>query len=183
MTANIPYRRLPTCSRLQEQKGPLGNNLKLAYVGDGNNVLHALLLACAKMGVNLSAACPAGYEPSGNYVQEATRIAQQTGASVEIVADPVQAVQNADAVYTDVWASMGQEDEKAARMQIFAPYQINTTLLSHAKPDVSVLHCLPAHRGEEVSADVMDAHNTVIMNQAENRLHTQKALLTLILGL
>ena len=168
---------------LQERKGSLGNNLKLTYVGDGNNVLHALLLACAKMGVHLSAACPPGYEPLDSYVQEATRIAQQTGASVEIVSDPVQAVQNADALYTDVWASMGQEDEKTARMQIFAPYQINSALLAHAKPDAIVLHCLPAHRGEEISADVMDTHNTVIMDQAENRLHTQKALLTLILGL
>ncbi len=168
---------------LQEHKGPLGNNLTLAYVGDGNNVLHALLLACAKMGVNLNAACPQGYGPSEVYVDEARRIGSETGAQIQIVTDPILAAQNADAVYTDVWASMGQEDEKQARAQIFAGYCVDDALLAHAKPDVIVLHDLPAHRGEEIDGDTMDAHITTIMDQAENRLHTQKALLTLILGL
>ncbi|HZP84986.1 MAG TPA: ornithine carbamoyltransferase [Chthonomonadaceae bacterium] len=168
---------------LQEHKGPLGNNLKLAYVGDGNNVLHALLLACAKTGVNLSAACPDGYAPDAAYVAEAERIGQETGAQISIVTDPAEAVRDADAVYTDVWASMGQESEKEARAKVFAPYQINTELVGKAKPEAIVLHCLPAHRGEEISAEIMAAHKTPILDQAENRLHTQKALLTLILGL
>ena len=168
---------------LEEQKGPLGNNIKLAYVGDGNNVLHALLLACAKMGVHCTAAYPDGYAPDARYVTEAQRIGQETGARIELLTDPVAAVAGADAVYTDVWASMGQESEKESRSQIFAPYQINAELLRHAKSDAIVLHCLPAHRGEEVSADIMARHKTVVFDQAENRLHTQKALLVLILGL
>ncbi len=168
---------------LEEQKGTLGNNLKLAYIGDGNNVLNALLLACAKMGVHCTAACPEGYLPNSRYIAEAHRIGQETGARIELLVDPAAAVAGADAVYTDVWASMGQESEKESRSQIFAPYQINTELMHHAKPDAIVLHCLPAHRGEEVSADIMAQHRTVVFDQAENRLHTQKALLVLILGL
>jgi ornithine carbamoyltransferase len=168
---------------LQEQKGTLGNGLKLAYVGDGNNVLHALLLACAKMGVNLSAGCPEHYQPSPAYVAEARRIGVETGARIEIMIDPNVAVQDADAIYTDVWTSMGQESEKEARLSLFAPYQVDAALIARAKPDAVVLHCLPAHRGEEIAGDVMDRFKTVILNEAENRLHTQKALLTLILGL
>ncbi len=168
---------------LQEHKGPLGNNLKLAYIGDGNNVLHALLLACAKTGVNLSAACPPGYEPDPAYVAEAERIGKETGAQIAILTEPAEAARDADALYTDVWASMGQEDEKQTRAQVFAPYRINAELVGKAKSDAIVLHCLPAHRGEEISADVMEAHKTPILDQAENRLHTQKALLTLIVGL
>ncbi len=168
---------------LQEQKGELGNRLKLAYVGDGNNVLHALLLGCAKLGIHLSAGCPDGFRPDEAYVDEARRIGAETGAQIEIVTDPVFAVRNADAVYTDVWTSMGQEAEREARVQLFAPYQVNSGLLAHAKPDAIVLHCLPAHRGEEIADDVMETHKTVILDEAENRLHTQKALLVLILGL
>jgi ornithine carbamoyltransferase len=168
---------------LQEQKGPLGNHLKLAYVGDGNNVLHALLLGCAKMGVNLAAGCPEGYGPDPTYVAEAQRIGAVTGAKIELLTAPIAAVADADAVYTDVWTSMGQEAEKAARAGIFAPYQVTVDLVRHAKPDAVVMHCLPAHRGEEIDGPTMDAHKTVIMDQAENRLHTQKALLVLILGL
>lgn len=170
---------------LQEHKGPLGKHLKIAYIGDGNNVLHALLLACAKVGVNLTAACPEGYGPDPAYVEEAHRICQleNNGAGIAIVTDPSVAVQNADAVYTDVWASMGQESEKEARAKIFALYQVNTELLQHARPDVIVLHDLPAHRGEEITAEVMTAHKQSILDQAENRLHTQKALLALIVGL
>jgi ornithine carbamoyltransferase len=168
---------------IEEHKGALGNNIKLAYVGDGNNVLHALLLACAKTGVHLTAACPEGYKPDAAYVAEAQRIGQETGAQIAVLTDPNEAVQDADVLYTDVWASMGQEDEKQMRAQVFAPYQINAALVAKAKPDAIVLHCLPAHRGEEVSADVMDTHKTPILDQAENRLHTQKALLALIVGL
>ena len=169
-----------------ESKGSLGNHLKLAYIGDGNNVLHALLLACAKVGINVSAACPQGYEPSQEYVVEAQRIGDAeggAGAKIEIVADPVKAVQDADVVYTDVWTSMGQEEETAERLKIFAPYQVNAALLAHAKSDVIVLHCLPAHREEEITTEVMDAYKTIILDQAENRLHTQKALVALMVGL
>lgn len=171
---------------IMESKGTLGNHLKLAYVGDGNNVLHALLLACAKVGVNVTAACPEGYEPALAYVAEAQRIGAGeagTGARIEIVTDPVAAVKDADVVYTDVWTSMGQEEEKAERLKIFAPYQVNSALLANAKSDVVVLHCLPAHREEEITTEVMDAFKTIILDQAENRLHTQKALVALMVGL
>ncbi|MCW3051437.1 MAG: ornithine carbamoyltransferase [Chthonomonadales bacterium] len=171
---------------IQESKGPLGNHLKVAYVGDGNNVLHALMLACAKVGVNVIAACPKGYEPALGYVAEAQRIGagkNGTGAQIRVVSDPIEAVAQADVVYTDVWTSMGQEAETAERLKIFAPYQINSALLAHAKPDVIVLHCLPAHREEEITTEVMDAYKTIIQDQAENRLHTQKALVALMLGL
>lgn len=168
---------------IQEYCGPLENHPKLAYVGDGNNVLHALLLACARMGVHLSAACPEDYFPDRGYVSEALRIATENGVQSEVISDPKEAVRNADAVYTDVWASMGQEEERAERARIFAPYQLNAELISLAKPGAKALHCLPAHRGEEITDEVMDAHKDSILEQAENRLHTQKALLILILGL
>ena len=168
---------------LEEQKGPLGNNLKLAYIGDGNNVLHALLLACAKMGVNLSAACPEGYFPDPHYVELAEEAADETGATIAIVTDPAEAVRDADALYTDVWTSMGQEEESKIRTLAFTPYQINAELVAKAKPDAIVLHCLPAHPGEEITADVFETHRTVIMDQAENRMHTQKALIALMIGM
>ncbi|MCW3101047.1 MAG: ornithine carbamoyltransferase [Chthonomonadaceae bacterium] len=181
-----PIQAFADLQTIMEAKGSLGNHLKLAYVGDGNNVLHALLLACAKVGVNVTAACPEGYEPALAYVAEAQRIGAGeagTGARIEIVTDPVAAVTDADVVYTDVWTSMGQEEETKQRLQIFAPYQVNAALLAHAKSDVIVLHCLPAHREEEITTDVMDAHKTIILDQAENRLHTQKALVALMVGL
>ena len=168
---------------LQENKGPLGNNLKLAYIGDGNNVLHALLLACAKMGVNLTAACPEGYFPDEAYLQEAVKIGVTTGAIIAVVVDPYEAVREADAVYTDVWASMGQEEEAEARKKIFADYQVNTALMSKAKPDAVGMHDLPAHPGEEITSEVFEKHQQVIFDQAENRMHTQKALILLMLGL
>jgi ornithine carbamoyltransferase len=168
---------------LQERCGALGNGVKMAYVGDGNNVLHALLLACAKLGINLSAGCPEGYMPDPTYVSAAQTIASTTGAKIEIVEDPIVAVQGADAVYTDVWTSMGQEEERIERLKVFAPYQVNEALMAHAKPSAVVLHCLPAHRGEEITTEIMEKHGATIYEQAENRLHTQKALLMLIIGL
>jgi ornithine carbamoyltransferase len=168
---------------LEEKKGLLGNNLKMAYVGDGNNVLHALMLACAMMGVNLAAGCPEGYPPDPKYVAEARKRAAVSGATLEIVTDPRAAVQDADAVYTDVWASMGQEAESAMRAQLFRSYQLNAELLARAKPDAIALHCLPAHRGEEISEEIMESHAEAIYEQAENRMHTQKALLAMIIGL
>ena len=178
-----PIQALADLLTLREKVGPLGNDLKLAYVGDGNNVLHALLLACALTGVNISAACPEAFQPLPEYVAKAQELAEKSGAKVETGTNAADAAQGADAVYTDVWTSMGQEEERESRLQTFAPYQINAELLAHAKPNALVLHCLPAHRGEEISADVMTAHSATIYEQAENRLHTQKALLMLIIGL
>lgn len=168
---------------LQEQKGTFGKHIKLAYVGDGNNVLHSLLIACAKMGVSIAAGCPEGYLPAERYVQEAKKISQElnTGADITITTDPTEAVQGADAIYGDVWASMGQEEEAEARKVLFKPYQINKSLTAQAKPDAIVMHCLPAHLDEEITKDVFDAHKTVIMDQAENRMHTQKAIVALML--
>jgi ornithine carbamoyltransferase len=181
--AEHPIQAFADLMALEDHKGPLGNNLKLAYIGDGNNVLHALLLACAKMGVNLSAACPDGYLPDAKYVEMAKAAAAEAGATVEIVTDPKAAATDADALYTDVWTSMGQEEETDARRAIFAPYQINVELMSVAKPDAIAMHCLPAHCGEEISEEVYEKHRKVIMDQAENRMHTQKALIALMVGL
>ncbi len=178
-----PIQAFADLQTLFENKPITPNQLKLAYVGDGNNVLHALLLACAKMGVSISAACPEGYFPNSDYVRAAMEIGHnESGAAVAIVTDPAEAVQNADAVYTDVWASMGQESESEHRAEIFKNYQVNAELMMKAKSDAIVLHCLPAHRGEEISTEVMQIHYKTVMDQAENRLHTQKALISLMLG-
>ena len=155
--------------------------LTLAYVGDGNNVAHSLMLLAAKVGTHFRLACPDGYDPAPDIWQAALGFAAQTGAALTLTRDPAEAAQNADAVYTDVWASMGQEDEAAARAQIFAPFQVNAALMAHARPDALVMHCLPAHRGEEISADVLDGPQSVVFDQAENRLHAQKAILSLVL--
>lgn len=155
---------------MEEDKGLEGR--KIAYVGDGNNVCHSLMLLCAKVGVDFSAATPPGYEPDANIVKEA-----QTMGNVEITHDPFEAVKNADAVYTDVWTSMGQEEESAKRLKVFPPYQINAELMRAANDDAILLHCLPAHRGEEVTAEVFESAQSRVFAQAENRLHAQKAVL------
>ncbi|AST00295.1 MULTISPECIES: ornithine carbamoyltransferase [Geobacillus] len=155
--------------------------VKLAYVGDGNNVANALLVAAAKVGMDVAIACPPGYEPKEEYVEAARRIGEQTGAAVTVTHDPLVAVAGADAIYTDVWTSMGQESESAERLNVFQPYQVNEELVKAAKPDYLFLHCLPAHRGEEVTAGVMDGPNSVVFEQAGNRLHAQKAILVSIL--
>ncbi|MGA2991057.1 MAG: ornithine carbamoyltransferase [Candidatus Korobacteraceae bacterium] len=166
---------------VQEKFGEL-NKVKLAYVGDGNNVAHSLLLAAATLGGNISVATPKGYEPSAEVVAKAKQIAQLTGATLEITHDPAQAVAGAKAVYTDVWASMGQEDEAELRRAIFARYQVNRKLMSLAAGNAVFMHCLPAHRGDEVTADVIDSPVSVVFDQAENRLHVQKAILVVLLG-
>ncbi|MGG1557919.1 MULTISPECIES: ornithine carbamoyltransferase [Geobacillus] len=155
--------------------------VKLAYVGDGNNVANALLVAAAKVGMDVAIACPPGYEPKAEYVEAARQIGEKTGATVVVTHDPLEAVAGADAIYTDVWTSMGQESESAERLQVFQPYQVNEELAKAAKPDYLFLHCLPAHRGEEVTAGVMDGPNSVVFEQAGNRLHAQKAILVSIL--
>ena len=165
---------------LAERKGALPG-LTLAYVGDGNNVAHSLMLLAAKVGTHFRLACPEGYEPNPELWQAALGFAAGTGAILTLTHDPAEGVKDADAVYTDVWASMGQEDESAERAQIFAPFQVNAALMAHARPDALVMHCLPAHRGEEISAEVLDGPQSVVFDQAENRLHAQKAILSLVL--
>jgi ornithine carbamoyltransferase len=159
-----------------EKKGDL-KNLKVVFVGDGNNVCHSLMFGAAKLGVNFWAATPKGYEPKKEIYELAIEDAKSTGAKINIVNDPEEAVKDADVVYTDVWASMGQESEAEIRKKIFQPYQVNQKLFSLAKPDAIFMHCLPAHRGEEVTDDVIDSPNSVVFDEAENRLHVQKAIM------
>jgi ornithine carbamoyltransferase len=155
--------------------------LKLAYVGDGNNVAHSLLLSCARLGVHCSVATPKGYEPKAEIVAKAREFGAISGAQIEITNDPIQAVRTAHAVYTDVWTSMGQESEAADRNQVFATFQVNDKLLQAARKDILFMHCLPAKRGFEVTDDVIESPQSVVFDQAENRLHVQKALLLTLL--
>ncbi len=175
-----PCQALADFQTLAERKGDL-RGLTLAYVGDGNNVAHSLMLLAAKVGTHFRLGCPVSYEPDEQLWQTAQEFARATGAVLTVTHDPAEAVRDADAVYTDVWASMGQEDEAAARALLFAPFQVNAALMAHAAPDALVMHCLPAHRGEEISADVLDGPQSVVFDQAENRLHAQKAILALVL--
>ncbi|MED3726596.1 ornithine carbamoyltransferase [Priestia filamentosa] len=176
-----PCQALADLMTIYEEKGTL-KGLKVAYIGDGNNVAHSLMIACAKVGAHFSIACPKGYEPKEWIVNEARKIAEQQGANITIVENPVEAVQDSDAVYTDVWTSMGQEAENDIRLKAFSNYQVNDELVKHAKDDYLFLHCLPAHREEEVTASVIDGENSYVFQQAGNRMHVQKALLQLILG-
>lgn len=150
---------------------------KLAYIGDGNNVAHSLMFAGAKLGMHVSIGCPQGYEPHPDAAKQSIADAKHTGGSITITNDPVEAVRHTDAVYTDVWASMGQEEEAEVRKKIFLPYQVNPSLMKHAKDTAVFMHCLPAHRGDEVTDEVIDARNSVVFQEAENRLHAQKAIL------
>ncbi len=161
---------------IKEHKGDFKGR-KLCYVGDGNNVAHSLMFAGARLGMDVTVACPAGYEPNLIAFQHATEDAKATGAKIAVVHDAVEGVRDADAVYTDVWASMGQEEEAAERRRIFMPYQVNEDLMAHAKNDAIFMHCLPAHRGDEVTDGVIDAPNSVVFPEAENRLHAQKAIM------
>lgn len=161
---------------IHEVKGDF-KGLKLCYVGDGNNVAHSQMLAGARLGVDVTVACPRGYEPNMIIYLEALEAAKETGAKIEVVHDAKEGVKGADAVYTDVWASMGQESEAAERRKIFMPYQVNEELMSCAKEDAIFLHCLPAHRGDEVTDGVIDSDYSVVFQEAENRLHAQKAIM------
>jgi ornithine carbamoyltransferase len=154
----------------------------LAYVGDGNNVAHSLLLTCACLGSSIRVATPAGYAPNPQIVAAAREIAMETGAEIHLLTDPHEAVAGADAVYTDAWTSMGQEREEGKRAQVFPPYQVNAELMAEAAPHAVFMHCLPAHRGLEVTDAVIDSQQSVVFEQAENRLHVQKAILYLLLG-
>lgn len=176
-----PCQVLADYQTIYEHKGTL-KGLKLAYIGDGNNMAHSLMIGGAKLGVHVSIACPEGYEPDAQIVADSKEMALATGAKIEVVRDPKAAVLDADVIYTDVWASMGFEEEQKARELAFSNYQVNEELASHAKPDYLFMHCLPAHRGEEVSEGVIDGGHSIIFDQAENRLHAQKALMAALIG-
>ncbi len=171
-----PCQALADVFTIKEKKGSI-KGLKLTYIGDGNNVAHSLIEICSKTGVDISLACPKGYEPDKKIVKSAIEDARKQGSKIEILSDPQKAAKGADVLYTDVWASMGQEKEHKKRLKIFKDYQLNKKLLKAAKPDALVMHCLPAHRGEEITEEALEGKNSVIFDQAENRLHTQKAVM------
>jgi len=176
-----PCQILADLMTVMEHKGTL-KGLKMAYLGDGNNVAHSLMLGCAKTGMSIALACPEGFTPDPAVTAKAAEAAAAQGGSVMVTSDPLEAAAGADAVYTDVWASMGQEAEAARRMDILRPYQVNEALMAAAKDDAIFLHCLPAHRGEEVTAGVIDGPMSVVFDEAENRLHAQKAVMALLMG-
>lgn len=176
-----PCQILADLQTIREKKGTL-KGLKLAYVGDGNNVAHSLLLGCAKTGMNISVACPEGYGCSEKYTDMAIEIAKATGSIIELTTDPKKAVQDADVVYTDTWVSMGMEKEKEERMKVFADYQVNSKLFSLARADAIFMHCLPAYRGYEVTEEIIDGPASVVFDEAENRLHAQKAVMVKLMG-
>ena len=173
-----PCQGLADLFTVYEKKGRL-SGLKLAYVGDGNNVAHSLIYGCSKMGMTVVLGCPKGYEPDSEVVARGKEEAKRNGCEVIVSNDPKEAVKGADAIYTDVWASMGKEKEQEERVKIMKPYQVNCDLVKLAKEDYIFMHCLPAHRGEEVTNEVADSKNSVIFDQAENRMHAQKALMAL----
>ncbi|GIN21201.1 MAG TPA: ornithine carbamoyltransferase [Bacillus bacterium] len=176
-----PCQVLADLMTLYEVKGNLEGK-KLAYVGDGNNMAHSLMIGCAKLGVSCSIAAPKGYEPKQSIVKKAQEFAKETDAVIEVTNDPKAAVKGADAVYTDVWTSMGWEDEQEERLKSFADFQVNSELMSEADPKAVFLHCLPAHRGEEVSTEVIDGPQSIVFEEAENRLHVQKALMVALMA-
>jgi ornithine carbamoyltransferase len=165
-----------------EEKFGSSRGLTLTYVGDGNNVCHSLIVAGARVGAHVRIATPAGYEPDAEIVAAARLDAAATQGTIELFRSPQEAVAGARAVYTDVWASMGQESETEARAAVFAPYQVNAALMSQAAPDAVFLHCLPAHRGSEVTDEVIESPRSIVFDQAENRLHVQKAILLMLLS-
>jgi ornithine carbamoyltransferase len=176
-----PCQALADVFTLQERFGDV-RGIKVAFVGDGNNVAHSLMLSALRLGMSFSIATPAGYEPDAEIVAQAEALAAVAGGQLVVTNNPIEAVHGAKAVYTDVWASMGQEQEKERRLADFAPYQVNAALFAHAAPDAVFLHCLPAKRGEEVVDEVIESRQSAVFDQAENRLHVQKALLLMLLG-
>jgi ornithine carbamoyltransferase len=177
-----PCQALADLLTVHEHRGSLEGRV-LTYVGDGNNVAHSLLLAGAMAGMHVRVATPVGYEPDAGVVDRARQIAAESGGSAEVTDDPRAASDGSDVIYTDVWASMGQEEQHDERVRVFQPFQVNRQLVGGAKPEAIVMHCLPAHRGEEITDDVIDGPRSVVWDQAENRLHTQKALLLWLLDL
>ncbi|MCB5724199.1 ornithine carbamoyltransferase [Mitsuokella jalaludinii] len=177
-----PCQALTDLLTIEEYKGKNLKGLKMAYVGDGNNMTNSFLYGCAKVGMTFVAATPEDYRPDATVFKNALEDAKETGASLSLVTDPHEAVKDADIVVTDTWASMGQEAEHEARKKIFAPYQVNKELLEGADKRVIVMHCLPAYRGEEITEEVLEANADVIFDEAENRLHTQKAIMALTMA-
>lgn len=175
-----PCQALSDIFTVAEKKRNL-KKVKLAFVGDGNNVLNSLLMVCAKTGVNIKIATPKGYEPKREVFDKALKFASESGSTVELSNDPHEAVKGSDIVYTDVWVSMGQEEEKEKRLSDFKPFQVNNELMKSAGEKALIMHCLPAHRGEEIT-DVIDGKNSIVYDQAENRMHVQKAILLKMLG-
>jgi len=173
-----PCQILADLLTIQEYKNRI-SDMKFVWIGDGNNVCNSLMLACAIVGMEMVVACPKGYEPSAKYVSKA----RELGGVLEITNDSLKASEDADILYTDVWVSMGDEEEEAQRLKDFAGFQINSELVAVSKPDVIVMHCLPAHRGLEISAEVIDGPQSVVFDQAENRMHVQKAILLKLLVL
>lgn len=176
-----PCQVLADLQTIREYKREL-KGLKLAYIGDGNNMAHSLMYGCVKVGMDITLACPEGYDPNSQVMAEAQEIAGDAGSIVKLYRDPLAAAEGADVVYTDVWASMGQEGEAAERQKAFAGvYQVNNELLKVTKDDSLVLHCLPAHRGEEITEEVIEGSHSVVFEEAENRLHAQKAIMALLI--
>jgi len=175
-----PCQALADFQTILQHKGTF-KGLKLAFIGDGNNVAHSLALLAAKVGTDFSLGCPEGFEPNSEIWQMALEEAKKTGAKLVLTNDPVEAIKDADAVYTDVWVSMGQEAETDEKTKAFLDFQVDTKLMSNAKPDAIFMHCLPAHRGEEVQDEVIDGPQSVVYDQAENRLHAQKAIMALVM--
>ena len=154
----------------------------MAYVGDGNNMAHSLMYGCAKVGMHINIVCPASHGPKAHILENAQADGTETGAEIRVVHDPKAGVDGADVVYTDVWASMGQEKEAQERKKIFAPFQVNDELMACAKSEAFFMHCLPAHRGEEVTDSVMDSWRSIVFDEAENRLHAHKAIMLLLMA-
>ena len=175
-----PCQVLTDLFTITEKKGEL-RKLKLAYLGDGNNMAHSLLHGCSKVGMDIVLATPSNYKPDETVVKNSMENAKYMGSKIEILEDPVEAVKDADIIYTDVWASMGQEAEAEERRKYFVRYQVNPELVKHAKDDYIFMHCLPAHRGDEVVDEVIDSKNSVVFDEAENRLHVQKAIMALVM--
>ena len=173
-----PCQVLADCFTLRELRRDLAG-MSVAFVGDGNNMAHSWMLAAARLGFRLTVVCPEGYEPHPDVLAQARSLG---GAGVEVTHDIEGGTRAADVLYTDVWASMGQESEAAARRKVFAPYQVNAKMIANAAKDVIVMHCLPAHRGEEITSDVIDGPHSVVLQESENRLHVQKALIAWLLG-
>ena len=171
-----PCQVLADLMTIREYKNIL-DGLNIAYIGDGHNMCNSLIIGCLKVGMNLSIACPEGYHPSDSYINRGKEIAQKENVTFNVYTSPEEAVKNADVVLTDMWISMGQEAEAEERKKAFKNFQVNNTLLELAKPNVMVLHCLPAHRGEEISAETFEEHSVEIFDESENRLHVQKAIL------
>jgi ornithine carbamoyltransferase len=176
-----PCQGLTDYFTLTEKVGLDLSGFHIAYIGDGNNTCHSLIFTAAKLGARITIGCPQGYEPDAGVLKEACKDARKTGGKIEVFDDPYDAVKGAQAVYTDVWASMGFESETERRREIFSPFRVSKKLMKSAQKDAFFMHCLPAHRGDEVDADVIDGKRSIVYDQAENRLHTQKAIMFLLI--